>query len=534
MSSLLRRLLFFASSSFVALLAVTQVAAPQKPGGVLKIYHRDSPASMSIHEEGTISTVAPIMGVFNNLVMYDQHVPQNSLQSIVPDLAADWSSAEDNTHLTFRLREGVKWHDGKPFTAADVKCTWDMLLDKSAGRFRVNPRKSWYWNVDQVVTNGDFEATLVLKRPQPALLALLASGLAPIYPCHVSPRDMRQHPIGTGPFQFVEFRPNESIKLTKNPDYWKQARPYLDGIEYTIIPNASTAILAFISGKFDMTWPYGVSVPLLKQVESQAPEATCELRPTNNAVNLIINRELPPFDNPGLRRALTLSLDRKALIDILAEGNGDIGGAMMPPPDGVWGMLPGLLRTLPGYDPDVQKNRDEARNIMQTLGYGPGKRLAVKVTTRNIPAYRDPATILIDQLRQIYIEGELDVVETANWLPKLLRKDYSVGLSILGNGVDDPDQNFYERYVCGAEGNVTGYCNLELDKMIAAQSMEVDQAQRKQLVWEIERKLAEDAARPIIYYSRTATCWWPQVKGLTIMSNSIYNGWRFEDVWLDK
>jgi peptide/nickel transport system substrate-binding protein len=95
-------------------------------------------------------------------------------------------------------------------------------------------------------------------------------------------------------------------------------------------------------------------------------------------------------------------------------------------------------------------------------------------------------------------------------------------------------KNFYERYVCGAEGNVTGYCNPELDKMIAAQSMEKDQEKHKQLVWDIERKLAEEAARPIIYYSRTATCWRPYVKGLTIMSNSIYNGWRFEDVWLDK
>ena len=122
---------------------------------------------------------------------------------------------------------------------------------------------------------------------------------------------MRQHPIGTGPFKFVEFRPNESIRVSKNLDYWKQGRPFLDGIEYTIIPNPSTAILAFSSGKFDMTWPYGITVPLLKEVNSQAPGAKCELKPTNNAVNLIVNREMPPFDNPDLRRALTLSLDRK-------------------------------------------------------------------------------------------------------------------------------------------------------------------------------------------------------------------------------
>jgi peptide/nickel transport system substrate-binding protein len=144
---------------------------------------------------------------------------------------------------------------------------------------------------------------------------------------------------------------------------------------------------------------------------------------------------------------------------------------MMPPPEGIWGMPPELLQTLPGYGPDVQKNREEARQIMQSLGHGLDKRLTVKVATRNLPGYRNPAVILIDQLKSIYVDGELDAVETANWLPKLLRKDYAVGLSILGNGVDDPDQNFYERFACGAEGNVTGYCNPEIDRMIAAQDL---------------------------------------------------------------
>ena len=95
--------------------------------------HRDSPASMSIHEEGTYSVIAPMMGVFNNLVLYDQHTPQNSLATIRPELAMEWAWDEEGTSLTFKLRQGVKWHDGKPFTAADVKCTWDLLAGTSAG-----------------------------------------------------------------------------------------------------------------------------------------------------------------------------------------------------------------------------------------------------------------------------------------------------------------------------------------------------------------------------------------------------------------
>src|SRR5207302_133246 len=252
---------------------------------------------------------------FNNLVMYDQHVKQNSMQSIVPDLATGWTWDEDGKQLTFKLHEGVKWHDGKPFTASDVKCTWDLLRGKTSEALRINPRKAWYRNLDEVTTNGDYEVTFQLKRPQPAFIALLASGFSPVYPCHVPPREMRQRPIGTGPFKLVEFKPNESIKVTKNPDYWKKGRPYLDGIEYTIIKNASTRVLAFISGKFDITTPYNLTIPLMRDIQSQAPQAICELTPTNVSRNLIVNRDKPPFDDPEVRRALALTLDRKAFID---------------------------------------------------------------------------------------------------------------------------------------------------------------------------------------------------------------------------
>ena len=201
----------------LALTAISASAVAQKPGGILKIPHGDSPASMSIHEELTIVSEGPMMAVFNNLVMFDQHIPQNRLDTIVPDLAVEWSWSEDGTTLTFKLRQGVKWHDGKPFTANDVKCTWDLLQGKGTEKLRINPRKSWYQNLAEVTTNGDFEASFHLKRPQPSFIGLLASGWSPVYPCHVTPREMRQHPIGTGPFKFVEFKPNEFDQADPQP-----------------------------------------------------------------------------------------------------------------------------------------------------------------------------------------------------------------------------------------------------------------------------------------------------------------------------
>src|SRR4051794_32966770 len=157
-------------------------ALAQKAGGVLKVTHRDSPASMSIHEEGTYSVIAPMMGVFNNLVLYDQHAPQNSLATIRPELATEWTWDEDGTSLTFKLRKGVKWHDGKPFTAADVKCTWDLLAGRAQDRLRTNFRAAWYENLAEVTTNGDYEVTFRLKQRQPAFIALLASGYSPVCP----------------------------------------------------------------------------------------------------------------------------------------------------------------------------------------------------------------------------------------------------------------------------------------------------------------------------------------------------------------
>jgi len=523
-----------AASLLLLALCATTTASAQKTGGVLKISFFDSPASMSLHEEATGAALRPAMGIFNNLVMYDQHVAQNRPDTIVADLATAWSWNEEGTALTFSLRQGVKWHDGKSFTAADVKCTWDLLLGTTSDKLRVNPRKSWYRNLEQVTTKGDYEVTFHLKRPQPAMLALLASGWSPVYPCHVPTRDMRNNPIGTGPFKFAEFKPNEVIRTVRNPDYWKPGRPYLDGIDWEIMKDNTTRNLAFIAGKSDIASPYGMTVPLLNDVVAQAPQAICELTSTNVSRNLILNRDKPPFDNAELRRAVALTLDRKAFIDIITQGKGDIGATLLPPPEGLWGMPPEMLRTLPGYDPDVGKNRAAARKIMEKLGYGSSNRLAVTVSSRNIPAYRDPAVILIDQLKEIYIDGVLEPIETANWFPKVMRKDYTVGINGTESGVDDPDQQFYENFVCGAERNYTGYCNPEVDKLIDRQSAESDVNKRKQLVWQIERRLAEEGARPIIFYPRGGTCQQPYVKGLTTMVNSIYNGYRMEDVWLDR
>ena len=520
------------ASLIVSASLATPTVLAQKSGGTLRVYQRENPPSASIHEEATISTSFPFMGLFNNLVMFDPQKQAEGLETIVPDLALSWSLDEARTKLTFKLAEGVTWHDGKPFTAKDVVCTFDLVNGITEGA-RKSPRKIWYENVEKVTADSDTQATFHLKNPQPSLMNLLASGLTPIYPCHIAAKDMRTAPIGTGPFKLAEFKRNEAIRLVRNPGYWKKGLPYLDGIDFRIISSRSTRILAFIAGEFDLTFVDDVTIPLLKDVKAQVPSAVCDLNPAGTYANVMVNRTAPPFDNARIRSAMTLAFDRKVFTDILGEGKLATGGAMMPLPEGRWGMPPDVLGALPGYSPDVEKSRGEGRAIMESLGYSKAKPLKIKVTTRALDQYKDPAIILIDQLKSIHIEGELNVVDSNVWYNVMQKKDYAVALNVTGVGVDDPDANFVENYFCKSERNFTNYCNADVDRLIVEQSKEPTLEKRRKTVWQIEKILVEDAARPVLFHSRTGTCWYPRVKGLLRHQNSIYNQWRFEDVWLD-
>src|SRR5437763_3142123 len=176
---------------------------------------------------------------------------------------------------------------------------------------------------------------------------------------------MRTRPIGTGPFKLVDFKRGDSIRLVRNPDYWKKDRPYLDEITFRVIDSRATRILAFSAGEFDITFPSDVSVPLLKDVKARAPDAICEMTNSGLQINLMVNRVNPPFDNPDIRKAMSLAIDRKAFNAILMEGNARMGGAMLPKAQGEWGMPPEMVTSLPGYGTDTDRNISEAQAIMQ-------------------------------------------------------------------------------------------------------------------------------------------------------------------------
>ena len=352
------------------------------------------------------------------------------------------------TRLTFKLRQGVKWHDGKPFTAKDVQCTWHWLNGKTDDYFRKNPRRVWWTNLKEVTSNGGHEATFHFARPQPSVLALLGSGFGVVYPCHLTAKDQRTNPISAGPFKFVEFTSNENVRLVRNPDYWKKGLPYLDAVDYTIVGNRSTRVLGLIAGAFDLTKTGDITVPIMHDIASQAPQIVCTLGPTNVSANVLVNDSRPPIDNLKLRQAMALALDREAFVTILSQGASTISANMMPPPEGLCGMPKEKLETLTGYSGAIEERRSRARKIMEELGYSAQNKLSLKVSTRDLAAYKDAAVIFVDQLNQLHFAAELEIIKSSVWFGRAARQDYWVALNLTGTSVDDPDATLIESYAC--------------------------------------------------------------------------------------
>ena len=475
---MLTRAAAIAATVLLTLLAALGSAAAQKQGGTLRIYHRDNPPSASLHEEATVSVTQPFMAVFNNLVLFDQTKPLNSPETIVPELGESWSWDATNTKLTFKLRAGVKWHDGKPFSAKDVQCTWHALIGKGGQEeFNRNPRKVWYYNLQEVTTDGDLEATFHLGHPQPSFLMLLASGFSPVYPCHVSQRDMRIKPDRHRTLQAGRAAAQRRHQVRA------QSRLLEEG-------QALRRCHRDAHHRKPLDAHPGLRVGRVRHdLRPRRHRAADEGRESPGAAGRLPARPHQRQHQPGrqLRRSAVrqpadpqshgAGARSQGLHRYPHRGRGEDRRRHAAGPRGPVGVPPEELARLPGYGADIAGNLAEAQKIMAGLGYGPGKPLKVKVSVRNISIYRDPAVILIDQLKKIHIQGELEAIDTTVWYAKVQRRDYSVSLNLTGVAVDDPDVNLIENYTCKSERNYTQYCNPEVDALIFKQSQEIDAAQ---------------------------------------------------------
>ena len=513
----------------------TAQSAP-KSGGVLRLAHReDLPQGFAIHETATNSVTWPAMPCYSNLVIFDQAKRVERPETIVPELAERWSWQDGYRNLVFFLRKDVKWHDGQPFSSKDVKFTFDVARDgkDAPAKLRLNPRKEWWENVEAVEASEPFTVVFRLKRPQPSLLVMLASGYAPVLPAHVPLAEHRARCIGTGPFKLKEWRRNEYVELERNRDYFVKGRPYLDGLRYVIVSERGTRTAALQAGQVDVAFPGDTTVSIAEQLRAAVPSMVFTETPTNVSENLLFNTKRPPFDNVKVRRALSLAIDRRAYVETVHRGGSAvIGAGLLPRPLGVWGLPAADVAKLPGYG-KAAEDKARARRMLAEAGFAPGTPLRVEVLTRAIAIYVDFASFVIDQLKQVGVEASLKQIDSAQWHPLATRREYQMAANLTGNGVDDPDANFFENYTCASARNYTDYCDEAVTRMIQQQSQELDPARRLKLVEQIQRKLEEDAARPIMGWRVDRFAHHAYVKGL-VPHNVVYNCCRLQDTWLDR
>jgi len=474
------------------------------------------------------------MPCYNNLVLFDPLKPKESLDTIIGELAEKWEWQDGGRSLVFHLHKGVKWHDGEPFSSKDVKHTFDTVREapEITGKLRVNPRKLWYENVAAIEAPEPATVIFRLKRPQPSLLLMLASGYSPVYPAHVPAAQLRTKCVGTGPFRWKEHKPGETLELERNPDYFVKGRPYLDRLRYVIIKDRATKFAALQTGQLDVSFPLDANKTIAEQMKKAVPQMVVQENSQNVNDNILINYKKPPFTDPRVRRAISLAIDRHAFIKAVHQGGAILGGVMAPKPFGVWGLMEKDLGALPGYG-DPVKEKAEARKLLAEAGFGPGKSLKVTMVTRATAVYVDFASFVVDQLKQVGIEATLEQVEVGVWHPKVTRRDYELGANLTGIGPDDPDANLFENFLCGSPRNYSDYCNHEVDRLIQEQSATLDPAKRARLVHDLDMRLQLEGARPIMGWRTFYFLHWPYVKNL-LAHQSMYNFGRLQEVWRDR
>jgi len=519
--------------------ATAQPPAPAlregKPGGVLRaVLREDLPQGFAIHEAATNSVTWPAMPCYSNLVIYDQTKRLGRMDTIVGELAEKWSWQDNYRNLVLFLRRDVKWHDGQPFTSKDVKFTFDVVREASdaPAKLRINPRKEWYANVDAIEAPDPYTVVCRLKRPQPSLVAMLASGYSPVIPAHVPLAEHRARCVGTGPFKFKEWKRGQSVELVRNPDYFVKGRPYLDAVRYTVIVERGTRVAALQANQIDLAYPGETTLSIAEQLQKAVPTMVLTETASNVSENLLLNTKKPPFDDVKVRRALSFAIDRRTYTQTVHRGAAVIGASLAPKPWGVWGLLDKDLGQLPGYG-GAAPGRAQARKLLAEAGFGASNPLKVELVTRAIAIYLDFAGFVVSDLKQVGVEATLKQIDTAQWHPMVTRREFQIGANLTGLGVDDPDANFYENYACGSPRNYGDYCNEEVGRLIDQQSQEIDAQKRLTLVWQIQKKLEEDAARPTMGWRTDRFAHYPYVKNL-ILNQVTYNCCRLQEVWLDK
>jgi peptide/nickel transport system substrate-binding protein len=526
----MRRIRILAVLALAAAL-VSPVSAQETPkaGGELVYSVLAEPPSFDAHQEATFAVPHTTAPFYSLLVKIDAV----EYPKVVPDLAESWTISADGRVYEFKLRDGVKFHDGALLTARDVKASLDHVVSPPAGV--TSPRKAVYSQVEAIEAPNPRTVRIRLKRAQPGMLTFLASPWNYIYRADLLEKDPSWHKknvMGTGPFKLGEYVPGSHVTGKKNPDYFVKGRPYLDGFRALFIVDGAARVAAFRGGR--VAADFVGATPLLDQAslkQALGDKLVIQRSPWSCVLTIAFHHEKKPFDDPRVRRALSLALDRREAARVLNEFSeyGTVAGISQP--GAPYAMPEAELEKVPGYWRDIERSRTEARRLLKEAGVPDNFSFAF--TNRGLTGASRVGVYVIDQWRKIGVQATHRVLETGPYFTALRSGDYEASVDFSCDFADEPDLQL-TKYISSDKSpiNYARYSDPVIDELFERQSREQNADRRKQLVWEFERRILGEMAHQVIILGQVrAVTLWDYVKGWKV-TPSHYLNQDLGTVWL--
>ena len=534
MKRILASMIALGAGAAIGLGAVGASAQTPKSGGILNFVVPSNPPSYDAHQETTFGVIHPLAPVYSLLIKVNPDDPQSS--DFICDLCVGEvpEPTENGTVYTFKIRTGVKFHDGTPLSSADVKASWDKIIFPPAGV--PSSRKAFYTMVDSIEAPDAETVIFKLKYPSPAFKPALGDPFAWIY----SKKDLDEHGYGwhkaningSGPFIFVTHEAGSSIEGKKNPNYYVEGRPYLDGYKAIIAPKMSLRLQAIRADQAAIEFRGFPPKARDDLVKALGDKITVQESNWNCGNMVVFNTKMPPFDDARVRRALTLAVDRWGGSEYLSKI------AIVKTPGGV--VFPGHelaatkeeLESLAGFWPDIKASRAEAKRLLKEAGH---ENLTFDLHNRAVDQpYKVVGTWLIDQWKQIGVKVTQKAVPTAQWYDKYRKtRDYQVGLDAGCQSVVNPTVDV-SKVLCGSTNNYTQCENKEVQDLYDKMNKEGDKAKVRKMMRRFEKIVMDEEA-----YVGPALWWYKinphrsYVKGWKI-APSHYLNQQLDNVWLDK
>jgi peptide/nickel transport system substrate-binding protein len=509
-------------------LAVDAAETPRRGGVLLAVIGADAPG-LDPHQESTFATLQPVAPLYSTLLQIDPY----SYPNIIGDVASEWTISPDGLTYTFKIRPGIRFHDGSPLTAADVKATYDKIIFPPAGVRSI--RQSFYTAVANVETRDPSTVVFKLKSPSASLLSGLASPWNVIFPKKYLDKDpnyFKNNVVGSGPFKFKNYTRGSTFEGERNPDYFVKDRPYLDGYKFFVSTETSVRAAAIRSGRAYIEFRDLPNSEVDAIKKHLGDKVVVQTTPFVIQFGIAINNTVKPFTDVRVRKALTLGIDRYTGGKVLYNLTGlkDPGAHTRPGTE--WAIPPAELEKFPGFWRDADKSRAEAKRLLAEAGYPNGFKVVLKNRNIKLP-YQDWAVYVIQEWRKIGIEAEHRPLETATWYADGRDQgNFELMIYPAGAYIDDPDQLLYQ-YITGSPQNWGRFSNPAIDDLYSRQSRTLDPAERRKLVIEIQKLILDNAYHmPGLWWSRNVVHW-AKVKNW-VAPPSHFTNQKLQDVWLSE